>query len=311
MIKRFLSLALALAWAPAALAFPPCPIQDVQLSPLGTPPGATELWFHAEYSMWGNEDIIDQVKNPTAPKSKCKDRLPVPDANTSYGTIQMSPGYANLGGFGIISLPELPFVANNHLHLQYTLHFTVDNALLVNTGDWIDLAQLEFAHDRKQASQLSAVYRVRKIQRGKGPATLEVIESRVDMGPPYTKPPLSDRVVAQIPLVGEEDQTAIALRWTQFAQTPIAEQSIGMFEAASAITPPVSQYNIDSVFEVLGSSTGDDGSTGKVLYSISLPRQWADQLSMGLLDYNVPDDSQYGSEFRLVMDNPSLSAKTL
>lgn len=311
MIKRFLPSALILAWAPMALAFPPCPGPELQLLPLGSPAAATELWFQAEYVMWGNEDIIDQVKNPTAPRSKCKDRLPVPDANNSDGTIQLSPAYADLGGFGIISLPELPFVANNHLHLQYTLHFTVDNALLANTGDWIDLAQLEFAHDREQANPLSAVYRVRKIQRGKGPATLEVIESRADIGPPYTKPPLSDRVVAQIPLAGEEDQTTIALRWTQFAQTPIAAESIGRFEDGPVIGPPVIQYNIDSVFEVLGSIMVDDSSTDKVLYSIPLPRQWADRLSMGLLDYNVPDDSQYGSEFRLVIDNPSLSAKTL
>ena len=237
MIKRFLPSALILAWAPMALAFPPCPGPELQLLPLGSPAAATELWLQAEYVMWGNEDIIDQVKNPTAPRSKCKDRLPVPDANNSDGTIQLSPAYADLGGFGIISLPELPFVANNHLHLQYTLHFTVDNALLVNTGDWIDLAQLEFAHDREQANPLSAVYRVRKIQRGKGPATLEVIESRADIGPPYTKPPLSDRVVAQIPLAGEEDQTAIALRWTQFAQTPIAAESIGRFEDGPVIAP--------------------------------------------------------------------------
>ncbi|NOT88284.1 MAG: hypothetical protein HOP03_08870 [Lysobacter sp.] len=315
MIKRFLPLALVFAWAPMALAFPPCPNSELQLLPLGSPVAATELWLQAEYVMWGNEDIIDQLKNPNDPRSKCKDRLPVPDANTSDGTIQLSPAYASLGGFGIISLPELPFVATDHLHLQYALHFTVDNALLARTGDWIDLTQLEFAHDIEQANPLSAVYRVRKIQRGKGPATLEVIESRADIGPPYTKPPLSDRVVAQIPLVGEEGRTAIALRWTQFAQNPIAAEiateSTRRFEAGPVVGPPVIQYNIDSVFEVLGSSMGDDGSTDKVLYSISLPRQWADRLSMGLLDYNVPDDSQYGSEFRLVIDDPSLSAKTL
>lgn len=305
MIKRFLSPALLLAWAPAALAFPPCPGPELQLLPLGSPAAATELWFQAEYVMWGNGDIIDQMKNPNTPRSKCKDRLPVPDANSSDGTIQLSPAYADLGGFGIIMLPELPFVATNHLNLQYTLGFTVDNALLAISGDWIDLTQLEFAHDREQANPLSAVYRVRKIQRGKGPATLEVIESRADIGPPYTKPPLSDRVVAEIPLEDEAGQTAIALRWTQFAQTPVPVASI-----SGAAAPTVIQYDIDSTLEVLGPGKAADGLADNVLYSTSLPRQWADRLSMGLLDYNIPDDTQYGSGFRLVVDDPQLSAST-
>jgi hypothetical protein len=310
MVKRFLPSLLILAWAPVALAFPPCPGPELQLLPLGSPAAATELWFQAEYVMSGNEDIIDQLKNPSHQRSKCKDRLPVPDANSSDGTIRLSPAYAALGGFGIISLPELPFVANDNLHLQYTLHFTVDNALFANTGDWIDLTQLAFAHDTEQINPLSAMYRVRKIQRGKGPATLEVIESRADIGPPYTKPPLSDRIVAVIPLTGEEDRTAIALRWTQFAQTPIAEESIGRLEALAVITPAVNRYNIDSVFEVLGPGEDGDGAANNVTYSISLPRQWADQLSMGLLDYNIPNDAQYGSGFRLVVDDPLLSAST-
>lgn len=302
MIKRFLPLALMLAWAPATLAFPPCPGPDVSLSPLGSPPGGTALWLKAEYVMWGNPDIIEQLRIPYDPKSKCKDRLPVPDANISDGSIELSLSYADLAGFGIISLPKLPDVAINHLHLEYRLDFKIANSTLANAGDWIDLAQLEFAHDRKQAGKLSAVYRVRKIQRGKGPATIEVIESRADIGPPYTKPPLVDHVVAEIPLVGDNDETAIALRWTQLAESPI---QTGL-ESLTTM-----EYIVDSILEVLGPGRETAGPADSVLYSIPLPRQWADQLSMGLLDYNVPIVKGYDSEFRLVVDDTLLSAKTL
>lgn len=293
-----------------ALAFPPCPGPELQLLPLGSPAAATELWFQAEYVMWGNEDIIHQVKNPTAPRSKCKDRLPVPDANNSDGTIQLSPAYADLGGFGIISLPELPFVANNHLHLQYTLHLpsTTHCSPIPATGSiW---RSWNSRTDREQANPLSAVYRVRKIQRGKGPATLEVIESRADIGPPYTKPPLSDRVVAQIPLAGEEDQTTIALRWTRIRADT---DRCGIHRQVRGWPCDSNGHSIQHRLR-LRSARLDHGGR-------QLDRQGAlfDPVAEtmgrpafdGTADYNVPDDSQYGSEFRLVIDNPSLSAKTL
>lgn len=295
MIKRFFPLALLLVWAPQALAFPPCPIGPVELSPLGNTAqssNAVDPWFQVSYVMVGNPDIIDQLKVVTDERSKCKDLVPIPLGNTSDGAIMLSPAYAPSAGFGVISLPELPAIANDGLYLQYRLDFMIDNAALARTGDWIDVSQLEFAHDRKQTGKVSAVYRVRKIQRGKGPATVEVIESRTDIGPPYTKPPLFDHVVAEIPLMGDDGKTAIALRWTQHAQTAIDAEPVA----------PILLYAVDSVLEVLGPDN-------HVLYSTSLPRQWADTLSMGLLDYNVPSDAEYGREFRLVNDYVELSAE--
>ena len=297
MIKRLFPLALLLVWAPLALAFPPCPINPVEWLPIGDSGQESNTvppWFKVGYAMVGNQDIIDQLRAVRDEKSKCKDRVPVPQANTSDGAIQLNPSYAPSSGFGVLSLPEFPALANDGLRLQYKLDFMIDNATLVHTGDWIDVSQLEFTHDRKQAGKVSAVYRVRKIQRGKGPATVEVIEARADIGPPYTKPPLADRMVAEIPLMGDNGKTAIALRWTQHAHTAIDAQPVA----------PILMYAVDSVMEVLG--PGDN-----VLYSTSLPRQWADTLSMGLLDYNVPSDKEYGSEFRLVVDDPELSAKEL
>jgi hypothetical protein len=297
MIKRFFPLALLFAWAPTALAFPPCPIAPVDLDPLGQRSGTVEAWFQASYELFGNPNVIGQLKNTNSPRSKCRDRLPVPDTNASPGAILLTPSFAPLSGFGVISLPEMPAVAEDRLSLQYRLDFTVDNALLANTGDWIDVAQLEFAHDRKQAGSVSAVYRVRKIQYGKGPARLEVIESRMGIAPPNTEPHLPDRIVAEIPLEVATGKTAIALRWTQFARVPLEAPAI--------------QYNIDSVLEVLVRGKDAEKPADYVLYTASLPRQWADTLWMGLLDYNVPDDSQYGSEFRLMVDDTQLSAKAL
>jgi hypothetical protein len=302
MIKRFLPVALLLAWAPAALAFPPCPKDALQIQPLGSALGTTEAWFDASYEMAGNDDIIGELKSANSPSTgKCKDRVPVPQGNTSGGNIELNPSYAKLAGFGIISLPELPTVARDQLRVTYRLDFKIDNAALARTGDWIDVTQLEFAHDRKEAGERSAVYRVRKIQRGKGPATVEVIESRAPAL--YTKPPLVDRVVAEIPLVGANGKTAIALLWTQLAQKPLqAESKLGQ-------SPMAVEYAIDSVLQVLGPGKEAVATAEYAFYSTSLPRQWADTLSMGLLDYNVPDDSAYGSEFRLVSDDVELSAK--
>lgn len=308
MIKRFFPLALLLAWAQAALAFPPCPIGPVELLPLDgsrRSSSTVEPWFQARYAMVGDHGIIGGLLAVSDGKSKCRDEeVPVPEVNISDGTIQLSPAYAPSAGFGVISLPELTVVAMNHLRLQYRLDFKIDNAALARTGDWIDVAQLEFAHDRKQAGKRSAVYRVRKLQRSKDWTIVQVIESR--LAHPYSKQALIDRVVAEISLVGDSDKTAVALRWTQRAQNRIET------DYQPAPEPPIAvEYNIDSVLEVLGPGKKTVSPADYVLYTTSLPRQWADRLSMGLLDYNVPNDKEYGSEFRLVIEDPKLSAEVL
>lgn len=304
MIERFFPLALLLLWSPAALAFPPCPTGPVELLPLdgaGRGSSTTEPWFQVGYAMVGNHDIIDGLRAVPDERSKCRDQLSVPQANASGGAIQLSPAYAPSAGFGVLALPELAVLANDRLHLQYRLDFKIDNAPLARTGDWIDVTQLEFAHDRKQAGKLSAVYRVRKIQRYKDLTTLQVIESRADDAPPGTKPALVDRVIAEVSLMGDSDKTAIALRWTQLAQTATDAEPVA----------PILMYSVDSVLEVLGPGKEAVGPADYVLYATSLPRQWADALSMGLLDYNVPSGKEYDSQFRLVIDDPQLSAEVL
>jgi hypothetical protein len=308
MIKRFLPLTLLFAWAPAALAaFPPCPASPVDILPLGAlekRSSNVEPWFQLRYAMAGQASITNQL---SAVRGKCDLLVQVPQGLSSSGAILMSPQYQSPNGVGVISLPELPDVATDHLHLEYRLDFTIDNAPLARTGDWVDVAQMEFAHDRKQASNLSAVYRVRKIQRGNGPATVEVIES-LDTG--LSEQAMVDRIVAVIPLLGTlgtSKKTAIALRWTQLAQTPDQGDT--------------KTLNVDSVLEVLGPDNGseDTKQANAVMYSASLPRQWADKLSMGLLDYNsVRSDGQYPNNYQqkyhgyhLKIDNLWLAAKAL
>jgi hypothetical protein len=310
MFKRNLPLALLLAWAPAALAFPPCPLEPVELGPLDGPiapasASATPLWFKAGYTLVGHPDMIRLIslvlQGPRQPGTGlCDGTLPIPEGHTSTGLLQLSPAYAPKGGFGIVVLPWMPAVAGHGLRLQYTLSFQIADTSPAQRGDWLDVVQLDFNRSAQtgplSAKSASAIYRVRKIQRNReGPATLEVIESRMSSNTNASNSgqdtALPDRVVAVIPLQSAHGATPIALRWTQ------AEN--GFLGAGSDI-----YRNIDSVFEVVGPS-------GTVLYSVALPEQWANTFSMGLLDYNVPGDSARPGNAAVEFSEMLLSASTL
>jgi hypothetical protein len=287
MIKRFLPLVLMFAWAPAALAgFPPCKPSSLEFFDLSAPPPAPSgvaPWFQGGYVI---DDLLGIIESARA--GKCKDRLPIPGPNASTGTMGLNPGLSPIRGYGILSLPVLPTIAINGLNLQYRYNFTIDNAPLLNTGDWMDVAQLDFAQDRGQGWPISSVYRVRKVQRGAS-AIVQVIEARaVNGGTNSTKVAPIVSVVAEIPLTGVNGKTAIALRWTQLAQTPIGE-----FEA-----PTAPMYTINSTMEVLGMSNPSAGTADVVMYTTPLSRQWAFALWSGLLDYNAPLGGQpYNSNF--------------
>jgi hypothetical protein len=53
------------------------------------------------------------------------------------------------------------------------------------------------------------------------------------------------------------------------------------------------------------------GPDNAVLYSVALPEQWANTFSMGLLDYNVPDDGAYLDVAAVDLREMSLSARRL
>jgi hypothetical protein len=300
MIKRFLPLVLMLAWASPALAYPPCKPPTTQtlleiwdLS--GAQPNVAP-WFLTSYTMSGNQNIINELR-----AGKCKDRMPVWTSNVSNGVIGFNPGLSSINGFGALSLPELPTIAIDHLNLRYRLDFKIDNAPLLNTGDWMDVVQLDFAHDRGLTSEgwpESSVYRVRKIRRGIN-TYVQVIEARaVNDGDSTSKPPPVVSVIAEIPLTGANGKTAIALRWTQQAQPE------------SDVNAAAPMNNVNSIMEVLWLGQQTVGPANTVLYSTMLPRQWADSLLSGLLDYNVPDASAYSSNFRVVNNDVVLDAQT-
>jgi hypothetical protein len=294
---RFLPiLVLLLAWAPDALAvFPPCPKAPMRLTSLDSgdaPSGAP--WFNAYYSE------LRTSNDPTAPKTgKCEDRRPVVSSNPSSGDLLMNPRYAPNADFGVIALPNLPKMAFGGLRLQYSLDFDVDTTAPANSGDWFDILQLEFARsvtsgDAMQGSR-SALYRVRKVSDEKGEAMIEVIESRDLPDDIAVKPPLIDIVVATIQLTTDMPMTSMRLRWTQDALAPLTGEPN---------LPNTDRRRIDTVLEVIGPDK-------KVLYTTRLIGQWADTLSIGLLDYNAPDFSGYDPSSNVYLDEVSLSAASV
>ncbi len=300
MIERFLPLVLMLAWTPAALAaFPPCKPASLEFFDLSAAPPAplsVAPWFQSGYLIYGAPGTIESIK-----AGKCKDQLPIPTPNASSGMMGLKPRLSPISAYGILSLPVLPMISADGLNLQYRYDFTIDNAPLANAGDWMDVTQLDFAQDHGQDWPISSVYRVRKIQRGASPL-VQVIEVRaVNGGNDTTRPPPVVSIVAEIPVTGINGKTAIALRWTQSAQMP-----------ASEVEPTAApMYTIHSTMEVLGMSNPSADSADIVIYTSTLPRQWAFALWGGLLDYNAPVGGQpYNNNFHVDIVS-GISAQTL
>lgn len=325
MFKRIVPFALLAAWIPQAHAFPPCPVQPMEYGPPPEDASVTAKsasdaapWFKAQYAFVGDPNVIGQIAPergidttvvPNTGKCRDRDALPVPNPHastgilhlnpayphTSAGILHLNPAYAPASGFGIIDLPSLPEVATDGLRIEYQWNFTVDNELLRSPADWLDVAQLDFFRNgsagRKYTDAVSSVYRVRKTQRNRTYATIEIIESRAAPAGIMIRPPLIDRVVAVIPLRHGQN-TAIKLRWTQAAKRRVREVGESPLDA---------EYDIDVVLEVLNASN-------QVLYTAQLPGQWASLLSMGLLDYNVGDASVYEKMGVMEFSNMTLSA---
>jgi len=309
MLKRIAPLMLLAAWIPQAHAFPPCPLPPMEYEPPSDAPTTlsfaatsdipTAPWFKARYQFVGDPFIIDQISsndaadigdNPSTGKCRDSDGLPILSSNVSPGVLELNPRYAPRSGFGIVELPYLPQVATHDLHVEYRLAFTVDNSRLQNASDWLDVVQLDFFHNgsagMKYSKALSSVYRVRKTQSEAGDAALQIIESRGATSSVSSRPPVMDTVVAVIPLQND-GKTPIGLRWTQNAR-----QHSGAND----------EYAIDVVFEVLGPDN-------RVVYTAQLPEQWASTLSMGLLDYNVANASEYEKNDAMEFSNMTLSAE--
>jgi hypothetical protein len=251
-------------------------------------------WFNAHYSE------LRASRDPKAASTgKCEDRRPVLSSNTSSGDLLMAPRYAPNADFGVIGLPNLTKMTIGSLRLQYSLDFDLDTAAPASSGDWFDIVQLEFARsvtsgNAAQGSR-SSIYRVRKVSHGNGQVTIEVIESRDLPDDIAVKPPLIDTVAATIPLTAGIAMTSMRLRWTQTASVPLTG------EPDPTNTGGI---RIDTVFDVIGPDN-------RVLYTTSLPGQWADTLSIGLLVYHAPDFSGYDPSSDVYLDEVWLSAASV
>lgn len=312
MFKRIVPFVLLAACIPQAHAFPPCPVQPMEYGPPPEDAAASVAarsasdaapWFKANYAFVGDPNVVGQIAperaiditvDPNTGKCRDRDALPVLNPHTSAGILQLDPAYAPAGGFGVIDLPYLPEVATDGLDISYRLRFTVDNDPLQDADDWLDVVQLDFFRNGsaglKYSEAISSIYRVRKIQRNRSYAAIEIIESRAAVPGIDAKPVRNDRVVAVIPLPRDQQSTAISLRWTQSAKRRTGDSAV------------YDEYDIDVVFDVFDSSE-------RVLYTAQLPGQWASMLSMGLLDYNIVDISMYENGQVMEFSNMTFAAK--
>lgn len=316
--RPLLPLCCLLAWAPLALAFPPCPMDPVDLldaddadavfSPDSYP------WSRGWYLRYGTRR---EDEGPSTPEDidsgKCGDHDQVTIPQT------MTPGGRP---FGIVALPDLRFV-DGRFTAAYTLRFDVDTQPLAMSGDSVDLARLEFETAAPTGldypQTLTAVYRVRKRQTATGRPVLEVLESRMPPDPASSLTMSRAVVVATLPMPAGDDATTIGLRWTQSpgdiagaggtiappAPTP-APSPGGTPEATagtdSPVVPlPVFARNVDSQLEVLDRA-------GTVLHRTSLPAQWASTLSMGLLDRRLVNPALYAEPRVVRLGGMSLEA---
>lgn len=328
-MKRVLPLLLFAAWAPAALAFPPCPIEPVDLIPIDGGAGEATTstvspWYRGHYALVGDPTIIGQIKPDTRAadsgeghkSGKCRDRdaLPVLDGFAGDVSVDLSPQYAPRSGFGVIGLPDLR-IGDQDMRLSYLLSFDIVNTPLEESDDWFDVAQLQFQWTTestdKGANPVSAVYRVRLRQLDKENTIVDVIEARsLDAPQDQTvRPRTVRRVIASIPVGPTDPSTKILLRWNQAKVPVLSDGEIGLPTVPIEQTASVGFYgdpvalttDVDSWLEVM------DGSH-KILARIDLPGQWASELSMGLLNYHALSSGGYALRDAVVMEKMSLSA---
>lgn len=316
MFRRVLPLVLLAVWSPMALAFPPCPIEPVDLDPFG-PEGAeggvstTAPWFRGYYALVGDPAIVAAIapahREPKSGKCRDRDSLPVPADHWHSGNVGLSPSYAPRSGFGIVALPDIGTL-HHDLKLVYTLEFHVDNDPLASAGDWFDVAELRFhwqAETTKPGDEVSAVYRVRKRQGKGGMPMIEIIEARPGQYSIGLQPPAPvQRLVATLPMDVGKPNTRVLLRWGQ-VRTFAGDQEFGLpppeggsgFEFDTALTPS----SVDAWLDVVDPQD-------RTVDSIALPDQWASELAMGLLNYSTEKSDAYAQRGGFVLAGMRISA---
>lgn len=281
-----------LVFASPALAFPPCPRAPLNLVPVEGEASEAEPWYEAQYAIVGDPNLIEAIAssesnsqdNPYSGKCSDSSTVPVPAPNASTGAIGVSPSYAPISAFAAIALPDWSAATPKKRVAVYTFDFAVDDTPLPS-GAWIDLLQLELrsgSGEQTQGMQIQTgtFYRLRKLSTYRFPAALALIESRPSDS---IEKPRIDRIVALMPMEDISGATTVRLRWTQTV----------------AIVAPT---RIDTTVAFF-----DDGKLP--IYEAKLENQWADVLSMGLLDYNLDAMPQAAPSPQLIFRKMELSAE--
>ena len=307
--RRILPLALALAWAPASHAFPPCPSNPLELIPVNDHSGTvadptSAAWAVGYYGVLGEIEAfapLPHMEGSDAPVSKCRDRVLVALDHASNGVIGMLPKYAPEAGYGLIALPELRYTAQP-LNLRYTFSASIDGRRLPQSGSWVDALQLSFfwSSAPSPATATSAVYRLRKSQGTDGGPEISIIESR---------PAHPDRIVATLHPPGTDLSVPLHLHWEARTVSPGDSTSgAGHTSDASGSGTDEQQgvviWNVDSALEVRDEQNA-------LLYRIELPGQAPYELQMGLLDYNAIDVGNYRDPLMLDMEGTGLRVEPL
>lgn len=281
------ALALTLACAATAQAFPPCPGGLAVIVPLDNFAAAigAASWTVATYSDTGAfEPEIYQstecphfVDRPTDGNCTIDSfRLTQLPERRSTGILGATPQYSPSGKVGVIGLPDVRDNDAKSRRLKYSLSFGINATPLRSRGDWVDLTQFEF--QPSTSTETAVVYRLRKISPAQGESVLQLIASDAQT---QTRTSPQDVLLATIPLkyggpLDEPSISAVSFQWVPHVRVVYAAPP-GTPSDIPAL--PVATYIVDTDFELL--------VDGIARYNVHLTDRMPNIASMGVLDYNI------------------------
>jgi hypothetical protein len=292
------------AWPSLALAFPPCTDGPFRLRVVGevpaTPaPAASQAW----YELVGDTEVVQALQPPPMEPDAglpgtgtCRrdDEIPLPGGHLASTFVGIPASYAVRSGHGLIALPDLRGEPGGTA-AGHGLRFVVVNVPLPAPGDWIDVAELALHWNDWPliTPHPATLYRIRVLRPAAGPQQVQIIESRRSTNLNELETPMTEQIVATFPLGAEWSRTPISLHWFQVVHSvPImgveyldgagASPDAGMVDgtALTADVPTHKSY-VNTQFAIAGPD-------GAFAYSVELPGQWANSLSIGLLNYHAP-----------------------
>lgn len=284
------AIATVLACTPAAIAFPPCPLDDTKLIPLdGAAASGTSSWSSAIYSHAGSmapvrikapcqqnfPEVLGRVMNT----GQCDEDVLMLDElprRASPDAPDQPIGYSKRGWVGYLGMPELRLAESLDKRYEYTFTIAVNTTALAHPGDWIDIAEITLIGRDDTAPPTT--YRLRKIHAANGATEIRLISSHRlhEPGAPARS------VIAVIPLDKKTDFQNIGIRWSTISRTrnppPLATKPVAL---------PPSEFVVDTQLTVTAGAS--------VIHQGVLEDLMPNDVSMGILDYNLPKASDEAS----------------